>query len=199
MAAPLALIGLPGAGKTAVAPLLAARLGRRWDDLDRVVADAAGRSIPELLAGEGEALFREREAKALRTILAAHAADVTGLVLACGGGVVVGSESRALLAGGATVIWLRVTPEAAWARLGREGAATRPLLSMGSRGQGESPRGPAEGDDAALERLRSLERAREPLYESIAALRVATDNRTPEDVAAELEAVLRARWAGSGS
>ncbi|HEU4725416.1 MAG TPA: shikimate kinase [Candidatus Eisenbacteria bacterium] len=185
----MVLIGLPGAGKSAVAPILAARLGRRSDDLDAAIERATGRSVPDLLRSEGEAAFRSREAATLRALLTAGAAT---LVLACGGGVVVGEASRALLES-ATVIWLRVTPETAWARLGPSGAATRPLLA--DRGDATE----VADDGGALSRLRALQAAREPLYEAIADVAMTTDGRAPDDVAALAATWLREQWAASAS
>ncbi len=182
----MALVGLPGAGKTVVAPLLAALLGWRWDDLDAAIERAAGRSVPDLLRSDGEARFRERELEALRAALATRP---EGLVLACGGGVVVGAEARGAIAAGATVAWLRVRPETALARLGGSGVASRPLLAGAT----------TAGTAGALERLRELQAAREPLYAAMAGVSIATDERTPEGVAAALEAALRERWAGSAS
>ncbi len=182
----VALVGLPGAGKTVVAPLLATRLGWRWDDLDAAIARAAGKGVPELLRSEGEARFRERELEALRRVLASPA---EGLVLACGGGVVVGEEARRELAASATVVWLQVLPETALARLRASGLSDRPLLADG----------PAREDATALQRLRELQAARDPLYGAIAAISVTTEGRTPEEMAAALDAALRDRWAGSAS
>lgn len=182
----MALVGLPGAGKTVVAPLLAALLGWRWDDLDAAIERAAGRSVPDLLRSDGEGRFRERELEALRAALATRP---EGLVLACGGGVVVGVEARGAIAAGATVAWLRVRPETALARLGGSGIASRPLLAGAT----------TAGTAGALERLRELQAAREPLYAAMAGVSIATDERTPEGVAAALEAALRERWAGSAS
>ncbi len=185
-AAPVALVGLPGAGKTVVAPLLATRLGWRWDDLDAAIERAAGKGVPELLRSEGEARFRGRELEALRQALASPAG---GLVLACGGGVVVGDEARRELAAGATVVWLQVLPETALTRLRASGLSDRPLLADGMAG----------GDSSALRRLRELQAARDPLYGEIAAISVTTEGMTPEELAAVLDAALRDRWAGSAS
>lgn len=190
----MALIGLPGAGKSVVAPRLAARLGWGWEDLDVVVERLAGRSVPELLRSERENRFREREAEALRTLFSP---ETKGLVLSCGGGVVVGADSRALLAANATVVWLRVEPEAARSRLNRDGVASRPLL--GGPAAPDGTEAAADPDRAVLERLRALQAAREPLYEEIAALSVSTDGRSPAEVAIAVELALRARWAGSAS
>jgi shikimate kinase len=198
----VALIGLPGAGKTVVAPLLAARLGGAAVDLDAAIERAAGRSVPELLDEEGEAAFRERELGALRQVVggafasgfatpatpatpAAPAAPAGPLVLSCGGGLVTHAASREALQAFGTVVWLQVTPEVAWSRLGAPGVERRPLLGNGGTG--------------GLERLRALLTSREPHYRALAAVVVDTTGETPEEVAATIERRLREPWAGSGS
>ena len=55
---PIWLVGMMGAGKSTVARLLAARTGRRFFDLDRLLEEATGRTVTELFAAEGEAAFR---------------------------------------------------------------------------------------------------------------------------------------------
>jgi len=191
-------VGLPGAGKSSVGPRLAARLGRAFDDLDALVAREAGRGVAAILREEGEAAFRALEREALRRALGPRpggAAPARALVvLACGGGIVTDRESRELLASGATVVWLTVRSETALARLGAAGVAARPLLA--------GPGHPADetGDDGgALARLEELQETRNPLYDSIAALRLATDGRSPDEVAADVEEGLRRRWAFSAS
>ena len=204
----MALVGLPGAGKSSVGPILAARLGRAFEDLDALVARRAGRGVTELLRAEGEAAFRAIEREALREALlagrepsSAHSAPgsraPSRFVLACGGGVVMDPASRELLASGATVVWLTVLAETALARLGPAGVAGRPLLDASERGE-------AAGDslsvpDGPLARLRALEASRIPLYRSIAAVTVATDGRSADEVAADVASALRVRWDSSAS
>jgi shikimate kinase len=116
------LIGLPGAGKTTVAPLVAALLDTGWTDLDQLVVTQSGQSIVELFATAGEPAFRELERSAM------HAAVAAGpQVIAAGGGWAVQPGNLASVAGRAMVIYLSVAPEIAAARLG--GAADRPLLA----------------------------------------------------------------------
>jgi shikimate kinase len=201
------LIGLPGSGKSVVAPLLAARLGCSWADLDERIARAAGVAVPELLRREGEARFRAVEEEALRAALrgatearggagAADGADAPrpetaasrpGLVLACGGGVVARPESSALLRQQAFVVWLRVAPETAAARIGRAGAAERPLL---------------DGAGSVAMRIEALLRRRAPLYAAVAHAAVETEGRTAEAVAGEVQRAWEERaerWGTSGS
>jgi shikimate kinase len=190
--AAVALIGLPGAGKTVVAPLLAARWGGAAIDLDAAIERATGRSVPDLLRAEGEAAFRARELDALRGAAGGAAAVAAPglegpLVLSCGGGLVTNAASREALRAFATVVWLQVTPEAALERLGASGVERRPLL------------GNASGPGDPLERLRALLASREPLYRELAAVAVDTTGRSPEEVAAAVERRLRERWAGSAS
>ncbi|HSQ59269.1 MAG TPA: shikimate kinase [Acidobacteriota bacterium] len=121
----VALIGIPGSGKSAVAPLLAARLGVASADLDEAIERAAGRPVAAIFAGAGEAAFREHEARALEAALAGE----EGVVIACGGGVTTHEASRALLRARATVVWLRISPALAARRLGPAGLAARPLIA----------------------------------------------------------------------
>ena len=154
----IALVGLPGTGKSAVGRLLARRLGWRLVDTDAEVEAGAGRSVTEVFAEEGEAGFRRRELEAIRSALAGTAA-----VVACGGGAVAGAEAAALLRGQACAVWLDGPDAVLLRRLGA--AADRPLL------RDDPPR-----------RLAELRAAREPLYRAVAALRVDVD-ADPEEVA----------------
>lgn len=165
----LALVGLMGAGKSTVGRRLAAAWGRDFVDLDDAVVAAAGRSIPELFAAEGEDGFRDRESAALRAALAGSAP----VVVATGGGVVLRDENRALLADEAVVVWLDAEVGALAARVG-DGTG-RPLLA-----------------DGPEERLRSLDAARRPLYEAVADLRVDTSDLGTDEVVAAVEAGLAA-------
>lgn len=118
----VALIGLPGAGKSTVARSLARRLGWRLASVDALVEEAAGRSAGEIFALEGEAGFRARELAALRAALAGEDA----VVVDCGGGLPVQPEAWRLLRDRATVVWLDGPDDLLLGRLGA--AADRPLL-----------------------------------------------------------------------
>ncbi|MEX0825166.1 MAG: shikimate kinase [Acidimicrobiia bacterium] len=119
------LIGMMGAGKTTVAPLVAARLGRDWVDTDRLVESRSGRSVVELFA-EGEGVFRRAEAEVVRSLLGEP------IVVACGGGVVLDEELTASMRSGGFLVWLDAPPEVLRLRTGP--AAERPLLSAGPAG-----------------------------------------------------------------
>lgn len=184
MTARIALIGLSGAGKSTVAPLLAQRLGFGWTDLDEAIASAEGAPVAAILTSRGEGVFRELEADALRAALVQRTAG-PGVVIACGAGVLGRAENRADLREGAFVIWLGVTPGTAARRLEGAGAATRPLLS------GK----PVEA------RLRELWEERRVLYEEAADAAVETDGLTPAGVVDVIVAAWKGRraWGSSGS
>jgi shikimate kinase len=165
-ARPLALIGLMGAGKSAVTHILGERLGVTTADLDAFIEAEEGRPIAELFEREGEAYFRRREGEVLRQVLAAGAR-----VISCGGGLVVDPVHRALLHEHCLVVWLEVSPHEAARRIGD--ATGRPLLT------GAPPEA----------RLSELLAARGPLYAEAAHCHVATDGLSTEAVA---DAVLTA-------
>ena len=183
---PLLLVGLPGAGKTTVARLLAAALGVQATDTDAEIRRRARMTIPQIFAREGEESFRDRETRALRAVLGAQA-GAQGVV-ALGGGAVLREENRALLAG-RTVIHLSASPGTAAAHVG-DGAG-RPVVNPAADSDavraGAGPgaaAGGAAGAAAVLARMEALHAQRAPLYAQVSTLTVPTDGLTPEQVAA---------------
>ncbi len=88
----LALVGMPGCGKSTVGRLFAARAGRVFVDLDEEIVREAGCPIPEIFARDGEAAFRDLESAVL-----ARFSKQCSLVIATGGGAVIRAENRRLL------------------------------------------------------------------------------------------------------
>ena len=113
------LVGMPGSGKTTVARALSRALDRSLADVDVLVEETAGMSIPEIFARGGEALFRRYETEAL-----AQLGKQSGIILSTGGGCVTRLENYPLLHQNGTIFWLRREVAA----LSREG---RPL-SLGA-------------------------------------------------------------------
>src|SRR5258705_934937 len=119
---PVALVGMPGAGKSTVGPGLVSRLKGEFIDLDAGVEARAGATVARLFAQRGEREFRRLEVAEL-----AAAIDSSPALIACGGGIVETVAGLELLRGGCRVVWLEVAPDEAALRLGA-GAAGRPLL-----------------------------------------------------------------------
>lgn len=97
----IVLIGMPGCGKTTVGKLLAKKLGRTFLDLDSMIEEAAGKSIPAIFAENGEDAFR-----ALETRCARDAGMKTGCVISTGGGIVTREENYASLHRNGVIFYL---------------------------------------------------------------------------------------------
>lgn len=117
-----------GSGKSTVGPRVARALGWRFQDLDALIEARAGQPIPRLFETEGEAAFRRLEAEALRAT-----GDEERLVVAVGGGALVGAAAMRWARRRGTVVYLRV-PAGELARRLRAEAEGRPLL-LGPDGQ----------------------------------------------------------------
>ena len=120
----VALVGLPGVGKSSIGRRLAAALGLPFRDADEEIERAAGRSISEIFAERGEAEFREGERRVIARLL-----DDPPHVLATGGGAFMNAETRRLISEKATSIWLRADLEVLARRVARKN--NRPLLRGG--------------------------------------------------------------------
>jgi len=170
----VALVGFMGAGKSAAGQALARRLGWEFVDLDRRVEARTGHSVADIFATAGEQAFRYAETDALRDALTGAE---TPRVIALGGGALVTEENLKLLERvGLTTVFLDAPLEVMRRRC-MTGAAARPLF----------------GDE---EQFTRLYQTRRHLYEG-AHLRVSTADRTPEDVAREIETRLELSTAES--
>ncbi|MFI6877794.1 shikimate kinase [Streptomyces sp. NPDC050400] len=147
-----------GVGKSTVGELLAEQLGCAYRDTDDDIVQAQGRTIADIFVDEGEERFRALEKAAVADALAGHEG-----VLALGGGAVLDAGTRERLAGH-TVVYLSMDVEEAVKRTGLNTA--RPLLAVNPRKQ-----------------WRELMEARRHLYTEVARVVVATDGRSPDEVA----------------
>ena len=120
------LVGLPGSGKSTVAPLLAARLGRAAVDTDGVVEQRSGTTVAEMFSTLGEAAFRAEERRAVDAALRSP----EPLVIAAGGGMLAQPGALEAVLARATVVFLEAGHEVLVSRLGPQ-AASRPLLAAG--------------------------------------------------------------------
>ncbi len=149
----MAIVGYMGSGKSTVGRIVAEELGWEFVDLDAVVAERAGLSIPEIFKSSGEPHFRNLERLALLDALD----GLRERVVACGGGVVINPRNRAKL--------LEVPTVFLW--------EDADVLYRRTRGPGRPLRG-ASFDDFARRYAERL-----PYYLEVAALQLEPDNRPP--------------------
>lgn len=118
------LIGPRASGKTSVGRLLAKKLARPFQDTDQLIVESIGMDISQYVESHGWDAFRDREAEVL-----ADVSNAGGLVVGCGGGIVLREKSRELLSDG-TVLYLKVTPAELRKRLSLDpNQAQRPSLT----------------------------------------------------------------------
>jgi shikimate kinase len=140
----IALVGLPGSGKSTVGRQLARRLALPFTDSDHAIEQRIGCSIAAFFDREGEAAFRDIEEDVIRELCA------KGGVIATGGGAVLRPANRQNLRSSGHVIYLRSTPEEVYRRTRHDKG--RPLLQVAD----------------PLKRLRDLHAQRDPLYRETA-------------------------------
>ena len=120
----IALVGLMGAGKSAIGKRLAMRLGLPFVDADEEIERAAGCSVAEFFERCGEAEFRAGERRVIERLL-----DGPMHVLSTGGGAYMDAKTRLLLRQKAITVWLRADLDVLFERVKRRGH--RPLLRQG--------------------------------------------------------------------
>ena len=167
----IVLIGYRCTGKTTVGTLLAAATGMGFVDIDRLITDREGLSIPSIVSRSGWEHFRSLER---------HLVIETGmkdnLVVATGGGVVMDTENIARLREHGTLFWLKarsVTIAKRMLRHSLEGCHRPSLTGCGS-----------------LEEIDRLLTVRSPLYEQACDYEVDGDRSEPREMAAEILALL---------
>lgn len=142
----IALIGLPGSGKSTIGRYLSRRWSMPFVDVDTAIEEQIQCTIREFFAKEGEETFRAIEEEVLARLLAAeHKA-----VIATGGGAVLKRTNREQLAQHAQVVYLSAAPHEIARRLQKD--TQRPLLQVGN----------------PLQRLLDLHAVRDPLYREVA-------------------------------
>ena len=169
----VALVGLRGAGKSTVGPLLARTLDVPFLELDERIEAAANLSVTEIFALHGESFYRRLAAEALRELVDAGRA----IVVAVPGGLVQDPAARRLLHERCLTAWLRARPQDHFDRVQRQGDR-RPMANRAN----------------AMDELRQILAQREPLYRQ-ADVSVDTSRRDAEGVARSLAtSIARHGW-----
>src|SRR5688500_3805160 len=164
------LIGYRGSGKTTVARLLGKRLDRPSVDCDDLIEVAAGRSIREIFAAEGEQGFRDREQAVVGQVAAE--ADCRPMVVSLGGGAVLRETNRSAICESGYCVWLDASPQTLIQRIraDKSTAARRPALS-------------ALND---YDEVVALLEARVPLYQALAQKTINTDELSAEAISDDI-------------
>lgn len=144
------LVGMMGAGKTAIGRALAARLGAPLLDSDAEIELAANATIAEIFARDGEPFFRARESEVIERLLAG-----SPCILSTGGGAFLAERNRTAISAQGVSVWLCADLDLLWERVRHK--ETRPLLKTADPKQ----------------TLSELSEAREPFY-AMADLKVHT-------------------------
>ena len=170
LAKTVVLVGMMGAGKTAVGTALARQLGVEFKDSDEEIVRAASRSIAEIFERDGEPFFRARETEVISRLLRG-----TPCVLSTGGGAFLAETNRKLVHDVGVSVWLRADLELLWQRVRHK--TTRPLLRTAN------PR----------ETLRELYEKRQPLYAQADIVVESAAERSVEEMASRVVEALKAR------
>ena len=117
----IVLVGMMGAGKSAVGKALAAELGVDFIDSDAEIEIAANTTIAEIFAQHGEAFFRDKERQVIARLL-----DGVPAVLSVGGGAFLDAQTRNVIAAQGVSLWLDADLDLLWSRVKHRD--TRPLL-----------------------------------------------------------------------
>ena len=117
----IVMVGMMGAGKTAVGRGLAARLDVPFLDSDHEIEVAANRTIPEIFARDGEPFFRQKERQVISRLLEEERG-----VLSTGGGAFLAEENRRTISEKGVSVWLKADLDVLWNRVKHRD--TRPLL-----------------------------------------------------------------------
>ena len=170
LAKTVVLVGMMGAGKTAVGTALARQLGVEFKDSDEEIVRAASRSIAEIFERDGEPFFRARETEVISRLLRG-----TPCVLSTGGGAFLSETNRKLVHDVGVSVWLRADLELLWQRVRHK--TTRPLLRTAN------PR----------ETLRELYEKRQPLYAQADIVVESAAERSVEEMASRVVEALHGR------
>ncbi len=151
---PIILIGLMGSGKTTIGKELSKMTGLKLIDMDSIIEEQIGKSIPEIFREKGEKHFRALETALLRYIEASINEGKGSVIISTGGGVVLKPENREILRRMGFTVWFNVEVPVLLERTSR--SQNRPLLQSPDK----------------FEILTRLNKERAPLYEESAHLKL---------------------------
>jgi shikimate kinase len=166
------LIGYRGTGKSTVAEALAARICWAAVDADEDIEAVAGKSVEQIFADDGEAVFRRLEREVMARLL--NGSD--RLIIAAGGGAILDEQTRKDMQAAGPVIWLTASIDTILRRINADPTTLTRRPNLTERG------GRAEVEQTLTQR--------EPLYREVAGLQIDTENRAVHEIVEEICAAL---------
>ena len=157
------LIGFMGSGKTTISHKLQQLTQAEEIDMDAWIVEKNGMSINDMFEKYGETYFRDRETDAVREI-----AGYAPAIVSCGGGAVLRDENTKMMKESGRIVLLTATPETVYERV--KDSTDRPLLN----------------GNMNVEHIASLMEKRRELYANACDIKVATDGKTPDEIADEI-------------
>ena len=157
------LIGFMGTGKTTISHKLQEMTGAKEVDMDAWIVEKNDMSINDMFDKFGETYFRDRETDAVREI-----AGTAPAIVSCGGGAVLRQENTQMMKKSGRIVLLTATPETVYERV--KNSIDRPLLN----------------GHMNVEYIASLMEKRRELYAEACDISVATDGKTPSQIAEEI-------------
>ena len=157
------LIGFMGTGKTTISHKLQQLTQAEEIDMDVWIVEKNGMSINDMFEKYGETYFRDRETDAVREI-----AGYAPAIVSCGGGAVLRDKNTQMMKESGRIVLLTATPETVYERV--KNSTDRPLLN----------------GNMNVEHIASLMEKRRELYANACDIKVATDGKTPDEIAEEI-------------
>ena len=157
------LIGFMGTGKTSVSRVLKEMTKLPEIDMDKYIVEKENKSISDIFDQFGEDYFRKIETECLKEIL-----ENKGVIVSCGGGVVVKDENVAYMKNKGIIVLLTAKPETVYNRV--KDCKDRPILN----------------NNMNVEFIESLMEKRKDRYLSVADIIIETDNKTVKEIASEI-------------
>ena len=163
----IALIGFMATGKTTIGKILAAKLGDsyRYIEMDLMIEEFAGKSIPEIFSQDGEQKFRKLERSICKKL-----SKLDYAIISCGGGVVLNEKNVKDLRKNAIIIHLDSSLDPIYDRIIKNGINLRPVANKGN----------------SKEELTRIYNIRIPLYQNAADFEVDTNNKDIKEIIKEI-------------
>ena len=161
----IALIGFMGTGKSTVGRIIAKRLNKNFIEMDDIIVEIAGKSIPSIFEDDGEIVFREFEIQTCKKL-----SEKENTVISCGGGIILNKINLDYLNRSSVIICLDANPDVIYKRTMEDGKEKRPLLS----------------NPNPMKSIKDLLEYRKPLYDRATEHHIDTSSLNLEEVVDEV-------------